>query len=167
MAQSVTDPSGAGAEPWASPASVGIVPVTPPKPGFGSSEFYLTLIWALVMAAVAMHVIPEGDAIPVRDMLTQLITDAMSMAAGLTAVWKYAHDRSVVKNIFHNAQASVAVALATAPAPIAPVAPVAPVLPVLPLAPIATLASVPSFDSFAATNKTVAAPALPPEAFKV
>jgi hypothetical protein len=133
------------------------------------------------MAAVAMHIIPENDVIPVRDMLTQLITDAMSMAAGLAAVWKYAHDRSVVKNIFHEAQANVAVALATAPAPVAPVAPVAPiapiapilpVLPVLPVAPIAPLASVPvaavapSFDAFAATNKQ-AVPALPPEAFKV
>src|ERR1035438_6154345 len=61
MAQSTSGTTDAGAEPWPTPTPSGVVPISPPKPGFGSSEFYLSLIWAIVMAAVAMHIIPEND----------------------------------------------------------------------------------------------------------
>lgn len=73
------------------------MPAPSPKPGFATSEFWLTLVWTASMVFVAVGLVPAADQADVTAMLTALAEKAIALVAAAIPVVQYVRGRLNLK----------------------------------------------------------------------
>lgn len=71
-----------------------------PKSGFLTSEFWLTVAWAVGMGLLSLHVIPASDVDEVQALVVGLGEALTAFLAGLAPVWRYITKRNDLKKAF-------------------------------------------------------------------
>jgi hypothetical protein len=73
------------------------IPIDPIKPGYQTSEFWLTILHQVLMILVVLGVVTQGDSVGLESNISKAIISAFALVGSVISVYKYIHSRTIVK----------------------------------------------------------------------